>query len=422
MTTMGQPTGDGTDDEGRGNGAVPTHDQHDEFEAAFGEPLSSVLDVESWHTGEDLGAMYERITTEVEDAVKQELRLHDPIREQVFPQIQRQQLVPGAGVFQATVDQIRYVHEGLLMAGGVEACDATRHAHQTMPLTIAQIGVSLVTYNGNLGTWVQRLFRRDLRESMPDPVEEAISLLQRRDHRRGRAPGGREEASRLMQRAIMTYAERAILLKHARAPWLLGHGNPAAHELVSGAAGSIDLVIESTRVLERLICDHQKFVFVPSEPADQVLLTIGDALRPLEYAIVWPLTEQISEFLAGADYDLRTTSDTSFDGETLSPRQWITRFRDEVASRVVIGVYRASEVAPARVFYAHVEHAHEAALIALADSLMLPHRGFPMLLDIAHHVCTAWLGPDTLAGPVQAAYTRAGVPLRYLSERLTRDG
>jgi hypothetical protein len=154
MTTVGQPPGGGTDEGGRANGAVPPRGQPDEFAAAFGEPLRSVLDVDSWHAGEDLGAMYERITVEVAAAVKQEVRLHDPIRQQVFPRIKQQQLVPGAGVFQATVDQVRQIHEGLLMTGAVEACDATRHAHQTLPLTIAQIGVSLVTYNGNLGTWV----------------------------------------------------------------------------------------------------------------------------------------------------------------------------------------------------------------------------------------------------------------------------
>jgi len=219
----------------------------------------------------------------------------------------------------------------------------------------------------------------------------------------------------------MTYAERAILLKRSHAPWLMGHGNPAAQELLSGAAGSIDLVIEATRVLEELICRHKKFVFVPSEPVDRVLLTIGDALGPLEYAIVRPLADQIAGFLASADYDLRTTSDTTVDGRRLAPREWMARFRDEIADKVAVGVYRASEVAPARLFYAHVDHAHEAALIALADSLMQPHRGFPMLIDVAHHVCAATMGPDTLAGPIQAAYTRAGVPLRYVGERMTRD-
>jgi len=393
----------------------------DAFEAAFGESLRSVLDVESWRSGEDPGDMYERITAEVETAVVQEQRLRDPIRGTVFPQIRERQLVPGAGVYRATIEELKWVHQGLLFTGAVEACDGTRYTHDTLPLTVAQIGVSLVAYNGQLGTWVQRLFRRDLRESPGDPVEEALALLERRDERGGlHQPDGHDGLSRLAGRAIMTYAERAILLKRSSAPWRMGHGNPAAYELLSGAAGSLDLMIEATRVLEDLVCRHKKFVFVPSEPAGRLLLTIGDALRPLEFAIVHPLSDQISAVLESADYDLPTASDTTVDGERLSPRDWIARFRDVVASQVAVGVYRASEVAPAHLFYAHVDHAHEAALIALADSVLQPHRGFPMLIDVAHHVCAATFGPDSLAGPLQLAYTRAGAPLRYLSERMSR--
>lgn len=391
----------------------------DDFTARYGESLYDILDVERWNVGEDVGAIFERIAAEVEAAVSQETRLHVPIRRQVFPQIQRRQLVPGAGVFRATPDQVRRTLEGLLMTGGVEACDATRHAHETLPLTVVQIGVSLVSYNGNVGTWSQRLFRRDLRESQPDPVEEALSLLEQRMAQDGHE---REEASRLQQRAIMTYAERAILLKRARpTSWLLGHGNPVAQELLSGAAVSLDLVIEATRLLEELICRRKKFVFVPSAPVDRLLLTIGNALLPLEYAIVRPLSDQLAPFLADADYDLKTSSDTTVDGKRLSPREWMARFRDEVASHVAVGVYSASTVAPPRVFYAHVEHAHEAAAIALADSQLQPHRGFPMLIDVAHQVCATTLGPATLSGPVQAAYSRAGVPLRYLGERMSRS-
>jgi hypothetical protein len=419
MTSVDEPVSDREDGTSRSRRDVPPSD---EFTATYGESLRSILDVESWRTGEDLGAMYEQLTVEVTAAVEQEQRLHDPIRNTVFPQVQARQLIRGAGIFRATPEELKRAHEGLLMKGAVEACDATRHAHETLPLTVTQIGISLVKYKGDLGTWVQRLFRRSLRETMRNPVDEALALLERRDRRRGaQVSGDHEEPSRLMQRAIMTYAERAILARRSTARWRMGHGNPAAYELLSGAAGSIDLVIESTRVLEELICGHKKFVFVPSEPSDQLLLTIGDALQKLEYAIVYPLSDQIARYLESADYDLVTTSSTTTpDGRQLSPREWMVRFRDEIAKQVAVGVYRASEVAPARVFYAHVDHAHEAARIVLADSLMQPHRGFPMLIDVADHVCSATMGPDTLAGPIQAAYTRAGVPLRYLGERTTR--
>ena len=59
-------------------------------------------------------------------------------------------------------------------------------------------------------------------------------------------------------------------------------------------------------------------------------------------------------------------------------------------------------------------------MIALADSVLQPHRGFPALIDLADKVCAITFGPESLAAPLQLAYTRAGAPLRYLSERVTR--
>ena len=41
--------------------------------------------------------------------------------------------------------------------------------------------------------------------------------------------------------------------------------------------------------------------------------------------------------------------------------------RDAIA-KVVIGVYRASQFAPPQVFYSHIDHAHEAALIAIEST------------------------------------------------------
>jgi hypothetical protein len=278
-----------------------------------------------------------------------------------------------------------------------------------------------VAYNGHLGTWVQRLFRRDLRQKLDDPAEEALALLERRDRRGGiNQPDHADDLHDLARRAIMTYAERAILLRRSTARWRLGHGSPAPYELLTGAAIRLDLVVPATRLLEELICGHRRFVFVPSEAARRELLTIGNALNPLEYAIVDTLRDRIRPVIASSEYDLPTTYDTTVGGRQLSPREWIVRFRDVIAAQVVVGVYRASEVAPPQVFYAHQDHAHEAALIALADSVLQPHRGFPMLVDLADRMCASTFGPESLTGPLQLAYTRAGVPLRYLSERMTR--
>lgn len=192
--------------------------------------------------------------------------------------------------------------------------------------------------------------------------------------------------------------------------------------LLTGS-GSMDLMIEATRMLEKLILDHQKFLFVPSEPGQREWLTLGQALRPLEYAIVDRYSDHVARIVAGQHYAYhhQYSVDTTVHGRRLTPGEWIGRFRDEVASKVVVGLYRASELAPAQLFYAHEDQAELAAHLAIADSLLQSHRGFPLLLDLAHQVCGVTFGPDSLTGPLQAAYAAAGVPFRYLSERATRE-
>ncbi len=251
-----------------------------------------------------------------------------------------------------------------------------------------------------------RLFRRDLRVSGTNPAEEMLQLLERREHRGGlNQPSQRDTLSELARRGIMAYAERAILLQRSTAPWRMGHGNPAPYELITGS-GSLDLMIEATKVIRTLVEGHQKFVFVASEPSDRLLLTIGQALHPMEYAVVGTLKDAIDKTVENGHYRMRTTVDTSWDGTTLNPEQWIKRFRDVVAPQIVVGVYRATPLAPAHV--------------ALADSVFQEHRGFPMLIDLADNVCRSVFGGDTLTGPVSNAYIEAGAPWRYLSERATR--
>ena len=60
------------------------------------------------------------------------------------------------------------------------------------------------------------------------------------------------------------------------------------------------------------------------------------------------------------------------------------------------------------------------ALIALADSALQEHRGFPMLIDLADTVCRAIFGTDSFTASTQLAYVEAGEPFRYLTERQTR--
>jgi hypothetical protein len=390
-----------------------------EFRQAFGESLRHVLDLGSWRSGEDLSAIYEHLAALVETAVRKEASLRDPLRERVFPLVRQRTGAPkGAGLYQAELDQVKRLHQGLLFTGAVEACHAVEFTYETLPLSVTQIGVSLVAYNGSQGTWVHRLFRRDLQESQGDPAEEALNLLELRGRTRRTGQPAWRDLSRLARRAITAYAERAILLYRSDAMWRLGQGNPAPYELLTGSAGTLDVMIEATKILEALICRHRTFVFVQRGLSDQVLSTLGMALKPLEYAIVETLDERIAGVVEAASYSLPTMSDTEVNGRLLTARQWIERFLEEIAPEVVVGVYRASEISDSCVFYAHVDHAHEAAHVALADSVLQQHRGVPMLLDLAEHMCQATFGPESLAAALQLGYARAGAPLEYLAGRM----
>jgi len=389
--------------------ALPVLDVQDpEFEAAYGEPFAQTLNLSTWALGENLAELYGRLEEEVTRAVEQENRIREVIRREVFPRIPTADGAPeGAGVYQAAGGDLERVHRGLLFNGGLEACDGTSVVHDTIPLTITQIGVCLVSYNGQQGTWAHRLFRRDLRETAADPVDEALALLQRRDKREGQGLEG-SRLSELARRGIMAYAERAILLYRSQARWRMGHGSPAPFDLLTGLwASNPDRIQLSLDLITDLVAGYRRFIFVPSAPAAREMLTIGNALRPLEFAILTTLEVSVRRLLNTGGYrgPVRTKME---------------QFCAEIAPQIAVGLYRASSAAPAYLFYAHVDHAFEAALIALADSVLQEHRGFPMLIDLADTVCRATFGADAFTSSVQLAYTETGQPFRFLGERETR--
>jgi hypothetical protein len=353
----------------------------DEFEVSFGELLADTLDLATWERGENLSNRYSRLELEIEQAVIQESRIRERVRREVFPRLKSRPGAPAnAGVFATSVPDIEKVHRGILFNGQVEACDGTSVPFDTLPVTIVQIGVCLVSYRGDQGSWVHRLYRRDLRVAGLDPVEETIRILDERRKRAGYDQSSKKDTlTDLARRGIMTYAERAVLMNMAEARWRMGHGNPAPYELLTGS-GMSELLAKSLSLLSNLV-DYEYFVFVPSSPGDRTLLTIGDALRPMEYAIVDTLEADIDR-IAGGHYR----------GDWAGLVDDVRRFGKNRGSKIVKGLYRASAICPAQLFYAHLNHAHEAAMIAIADSVLQDHRGFPMLIDLADNLCRATFG------------------------------
>jgi hypothetical protein len=388
--------------------------QTDILSAAFGNSASNVLDMRTWPEGGDLASFYDLTRAEVAEAVDQERRTRGPIRNLMFSVLAKGQppfVPPGAGLYRIEERQLLDVQKGLLFNGGTESCDGTRDAHDSLILSVIQIGVALVAYQGSHGTWVQRLYRRDLRANISDPIAEAEAILQRRGQPDPRDSETGEPMTRLVRRALMEYAERAALTDLSKALWRMGHGNPIPTSLLM--ATSPELVAASMDVLGRLLLDHKRFVFVPSDPADTLLLTLGNALEEREFAIVSTMAEQFS------NERLHRLAETQR-GHPKASRA-IQEFLKQARFELVTGIYRASAYGPPRLFYAHKDFACEAAALAMADSLLQPVRGFPMLIDLADIVCRHVFDGAGMRVGVQHAYASCGEPARFLGERETRD-
>jgi hypothetical protein len=385
-----------------------TQTEPDDYERATGERLSQTLDINSWDPAHRLAETYGRFEREVAEAVRTETLVRSEVRQQVLPLLARASGAPlGAGHYHVTLSQLRDVQNKVLFNGLTQAADGTSVVFDTLPVKMVQIGVGLVNYCGDNGTWGHRIYRRDVRMRGGNLVEDAIAILERRARR---ADERQPSITELLRRAVMTYGERAVLTYKADAPWRMGHGNPLSYELLTGS-GDARIIGIALPVLRDLVLDHKQFVFVPSLTKDELLLTIGNALLPLEYAIVKDFSEYLGDILAG-----------HYRGEGFE--QMHTRledFRAAAGPALIMGVFRASAFAPPQVFYAHADHAHEAALIAMADAMLVDHRGFPMLLDLADRLCVGLFGTDALIRPATAAYAQAQQGTQYLPERRTRS-
>ncbi len=391
-------------------GAQPAEEvTSDDYMRLTGESLSQTVDISRWKRGIDALKDYERLENEVIEAesVSAEVRLN--IRAKVFPVLRSRAGAPeSAGVYQLTEADVTKTHCDVLMNGLVEGVDGNVHVVNTMALQIVQIAVVAVSYKAEEEAWGHRIFKRDIRvQPGADMVQETLELLERRSpNQEGKSKPRR--VTDMMRRGVMTYMERQILAGSLKAPWRIGHGNPLAYELLTGA-GSVDLLKMSVPVLRNLI-EHKKFVFVPSDTTEQHIKTIGDALEPLEYAIISDTEDYLKRIREG-----------HFRGEWANAMERdLAKFIEDVKSQVLIGAYRATPFAPAQVFYAHRDYVHEAARIAIADSVHLDHRGFPMLIEMADNMCQTYFGAQTIERPAYAAFGATDAPFRHLGERSNR--
>jgi hypothetical protein len=199
----------------------------EDFVESYDEPLRQTLNLETWEHGENLDRMFARLNKEIGEALTREDELYKQVQKVIFPQITRQpNAPPEAGLVQATEDDLRAVQRQSIFNGATEASYGMSMGHDTLPLSITQIGVCLVSYAGEQGAWVHRLFRRDLRQRNLNPVDEALAILERRQARSETDRLGRSDRlTELGRRGITAYAERAVLLRRSQAPWRMGRAH-----------------------------------------------------------------------------------------------------------------------------------------------------------------------------------------------------
>lgn len=391
----------------------------DDAEAEF----LQALDLDAWTTGERMDTLAARLEREVETAA----RFEGDMAPRILKVLERGlTAVPDAsrenGLYTLSIDDVTRALRNILFNGLIEAADGTRVAVKTLPVTVFQIGVCLTSYlgTGDGGTIGNRLYRHDIMRRNGNAEDEVLAFLSRRARRKKRDvirqefgdDGQATGISDMMCRALMIYAERAMLVDRSQKDWRMGHGGPMPHELITGS-GRNKMAFASIEMLRRLLLGHKRFIFVPSEISDEAVVTIANSLRPLQYAILRNTKDIIEGYMDGSSFNRpHYKASGLYDA--------VRAFQEDAGSKVVLGVYRASAICPGQIFYAHEEHVHEAAQIVMADSALQEARGFPNLIDIADRTCRGMFEPGSLSAQVQAALARSGSPFRFLAERDTR--
>jgi hypothetical protein len=378
------------------------------------------LNIDTWMSGLDMATLEARMEQEIELAIRNEEQMIPILRSRLERDLRSMPGLPrGAGLYSVTPRMIREACETVLFNGLVEACDGSRLLIDTLPITILNIGIAMITYaeKGNGSTFGQRLYRHEITQRSRNHEKDLEDFLARRQRRDVAGYEGEDviSSSDMMARALMGYAERALLAYKSSRPWRMGHGRPFAYEVFTGA-GHPQIPIQGAAVLTELYGVHKKAVFVPSDLADRGAKTIAAALRPGEYAILLDCRHQIDRYLAIGTEGAYNRSG----GPYRKARQALEKLKEEVARDVVLGAYKATALSPGHIFYAHVDHAHEAALIAIADSAIQENRGFPNLIDLADTMCRAVFDNASVSANVNAVLARANAPFTFLNERSSR--
>lgn len=373
----------------------------DDFKKVYGEDFSKTIDIDTWRIGENLAELFPFIQNELTEARKDELRIHKTFREKVFPLLKEKAIVPHAGLHGEIQDleMIKKAHKGILFNGSVTACGSISSVYNSVPISITQIGVCLVNYQGQHGSYSHRLFRRDLRYKNDDPIKEAMDLIEKRPGSED-ANNKRERLSDIAIRGIKTYAERSILLEKSESKWILGSGTPIPNELMRGFWSSQKAMKEkSIALMRKMILEHKHFVYIQDCVRNPQLWTFGNALNSFEYLVIDTIKDNLEERLATG----------GMRGEFLAD---YTKMVADVGDKIAVGVFRVSKYSSPHIFYCHIDNIPIAALIAMADSALQLHVGSPMLLDLAGNICKTAFNQGDFIAAIEQAFAKADASSR----------
>lgn len=364
----------------------------DDFKKSYGEDFARTIDIETWKIDRNLAKLYAKIEEELFDAKRNEIKANKVFRDEVFPRIKDKIHIPHAGLHaDTTLELIEKIHKGFLFNGAVTACGGVSTMYDSLPISITQMGICLVNYQGQHGSYSHQLFRRDLKFTHTDPVKDAKELIDRR------RSDDKSKLHNLAMSAIKAYVERAILLEKSNSKWLLGYGCPVPNEFMMGFwANREEMKCKSIDLMERMIMKHQRFVYVQASTRHPELWALGNALEPFEYLVVDTLEEKLAQQVNSGN-------------TRLDIKNAYQRVAREAGSQIAVGVYKVSRFSPPQVFYCHIDHIQTAALIAMADSALQMHSGIPMLLDLAENLCKSAFGKNDFMASIDQAYTRADV-------------
>jgi hypothetical protein len=379
---------------------------------ALGQSVREALRLEGWDQGAGLEQLLDQVPSAIGRSVAKEQELRGHVRRLVLAELRHfPDAPPGAGVYRVRERHLRDARRHVLLSGVLTAADGAGTGHDGLAATLVSLGVALVRYDGALRSWRTTFLRHDFDAEAADPLAEVRSVLDRRAGRspegpgNGHRPGGdRDRLTYLLRRAFMAAAERKALLERGTTRWRMGHGVPAPLELLTGS-GCMELIDEMLPVLEQLLLQETRWVFLPEGLANRALLTVANALEPNELALLQKGKPTLEDMVERGTYDL-------------ARKRRVQAFATRAGEAFVVGGFRATPQAPAQLFFAHAEHALEAGTIALADAALQPHRGFPLLLELAGLAARTGLGIETFGGGVEAAYARLRARGLFTPERL----